>query len=166
MSSMMLGAAESANPPTDPQDGSFVLAGARYIGRDYYIYSATASLDAGGTGFDNIQIEADSDFIWQKATYTALAKADPEAVTESSRIIPAATVLLTDTGSGRQLSDEAQNIPGMFGTGELPFILPTPRLMQARTTLQVAFSNLDQNTGVDIRLMFIGYKAYRAGPNA
>lgn len=157
---MSLGQAEAGNPPTS-QDGAFVMGGQRYVGRDYYVYDALANpLPNGGAAVDNIQIQADADFIWQKATYLALA-ATPANLAADTRIIPAATVQLTDTASGRELFEQALPIDALFGTGELPFILPTARLLPARSTFRVNFQNLG-TTPMRIQLCMIGYKAYIA----
>lgn len=139
--------------------------------RDFYVYEAQALAAAltAGVGIqvtDTIQIEADSNFILQKWTYhcqapaaTAIASAAVGLV-DSQRIIPAASVQLIDTGSGRQLMQNPIPIPSLFGTGELPFILPNPRLFQRNSTIQVVFTNFDATNAWTIRLAFIGYKVY------
>lgn len=160
---LSLGQAEANNPRVNPQDGTFVMGGRQYIGKDFYVYSAGVdNLAASGSGSDQITIQADADFVLQKMSFTAFA-ATPVALTNSSRIIPAATVQMIDTASGRELFDEPQDIPGLFGTGELPFIMPTPRLFPARSTVRFDFANLDASTAVRLRLLLIGFKAYTVG---
>ena len=159
---LSLGQAEANNPRVSP-DGVFMLAGQQYVGKDFYAYSAGVdNLAASGSGQDNISIQSDSDFVVQKMTYTAYATT-PVALTASSRIVPAVTAQIKDLSSGRDLFDEPLDIPGLFGTGELPFIMPTPRLLPAKSTLAFTFANLDASTGVRLRVFLIGYKAYRAG---
>jgi hypothetical protein len=51
-------------------------------------------------------------------------------------------------------------IPSFFGTGQLPFILPNPRLFMRNSTIQVAFTSFDAAAVYNIRLAFIGYKVY------
>ena len=158
-----LGQSEANNPPVTGPSGQFSLGNRAYIGRDYYVYSAPiANLPAGGSASFSISFQADADFVWQKASFQAYATT-PVALTANTRIIPAVTVQMTDTGSGRDLFDQPIPIPMIFGTGELPFIIPTPRLFAARSTLKIDFTNLDASTAVYISLAFIGYKAYRAG---
>jgi len=155
-----LGQAEVNNPAISA-DGSFAMGGNRYIGRDYYVYSAEGNpIPAAGNVTDQITIQADADFVVQKMTFSAFAST-PIALTNNTRIIPAVTVQLTDTGSGRELLDAPIFIPSIFGTGELPFILPTPRLLKARSTLKVQFANQDASTAVIVQLALIGYKAYQ-----
>lgn len=127
--------------------------------RDFYVYeSQTLAIAAGGSATDTIDIEADSIFILQKLTYQAdLAAA---AQTDSTRVIPNVLIQITDTGSGRQLMQEPVPIPSIFGTGELPFILPNPRLFMRNSTINIAYTSFDAAATPNIRLAFIGYKLY------
>jgi hypothetical protein len=141
--------------------------------RDFYVYAAqAANLAASGQATDTIQIEADSNFILQKLTYLAfdgdlapdLAVATTilltGGLTAQQRIIPRVGLQIIDTGSGRQLMQEPIPIPSIFGTGELPFILPNPRLFMRNSTIQLTFTNFDAVNTYDIYLAFIGYKVY------
>jgi hypothetical protein len=135
--------------------------------RDIYIYEAQAlTLAASGTTTDTIQIEADSSFILQKLTHhtqapaaTALA-ASALGLVASQVIVPPVAIVITDTGSGRQLMPGPIPIPSLFGVGGLPFILPNPRLFMRNSTIQIAFTNLDATNAYSVRLAFIGYKVY------
>jgi hypothetical protein len=135
--------------------------------RDLYIYEAQAlALAASATTTDTIQIEADSSFILQKLTYhapapaaTALA-ANALGLVESQKIIPNVAIVITDTGSGRQLMPSPIPIPSLFGDGKLPFILPNPRLFMRNSTISIQFTNLDATNAYSVRLAFIGYKVY------
>lgn len=141
----------------------------RYLQRrqDIYVYESQAlALAASGTTTDNVQIEADSSFIWQKGTYhapapagTALA-ASALGLVAGQAIIPNVAIMITDTGSGRQLMSQPIPIPSLFGTGALPFILPNPRLFMRNTTIQIQYTNLDATNAYSVRLAFIGYKVY------
>lgn len=127
--------------------------------RDFYVYEAEALvLAAGASANDTIQIEADSDFILQKLTYQAdLAGV---AQTDATRVLPNVLVLLTDTGSGRQLMQTPIPIPSFFGIGAIPFILPNPRLFMRNSTITVAFTSFEAAATPSVRLAFIGYKIY------
>lgn len=146
------------------ENGNFEIGGKRYVARDFYVYEedfAEADLTSGSTVNGSIQISADSDFVWLKgAMFADLAGA---AQTESSRVIPLVTVQLIDTGSGRNLLETAAPVSSIFGTGELPFVMPIPRLFFARSTIQVQVSNFSAATDYGLRLSFIGYKAYPQG---
>lgn len=135
--------------------------------RDLYVYEAQAlALAASATTTDTIQIEADSSFILQKLAFHNLAPAGTAlaasalGLVEGQRIITPVTVVITDTGSGRQLMPSGIPIPSLFGTGQLPFILPNPRLFMRNSTISVQFTNLDATNAYTVRLAFIGYKVY------
>lgn len=133
--------------------GSFV--------REFYTYEEDFSaLAAATSATGNINIQSDSDFVLQKLMYFADVAA--AAQTSGAKIVPLCTIVITDTGSGRQLMESAVSIPSLFGTGELPFILPTPRLFQARSTIAITVANFSAATAYNLRLSFCGYKVYRA----
>lgn len=148
-------------PAPDP---TFYVGGKEYVARDYYTYEedfAQADLTAGTTLTGSIAIQADSDFIWQKGCY--FADISGAIQTMNTRVIPLVTVQLIDTGSGRNLFEAAAPIPSSFGIGELPFVLPIPRLFFARSVIQVQVNNFSNAQAYGLRLSFIGYKAYPKG---
>lgn len=131
-----------------------------YFARDYFVYELDFSgLAAGGSSTQTFTIQADSDFLWSKATMFAdIAGA---VQTDSTRVIPLCTCLIQDTGSGRNLMSAAAPLPSIFGTGELPLILPRQRLFVARAQVSVTVSNFSAATAYNVRLSFIGEKAFR-----
>lgn len=132
------------------------------IAKDFYIYEEDFdSIANGQSGTGNINIQADSDFVIQKLTYFAdIAGA---AQTANTRVVPLMTVQLTDTSSGRQLFEEPVAVEALFGNGQLPFILPTPKILPARSTFQVEVANFSASTTYRLRLSFIGYKLFNQG---
>lgn len=127
--------------------------------QDFYVYTINQTVTAGGTGNGSFLVDADSDFKLQKLTYFAdIAVA---AQTQSTRVIPLVSVLITVTSSGRAMSSAAVPIPSIFGTGEIPFILPTPKLFPAKATISVAFSNFDTANAYNLKLAFIGAKVFK-----
>ena len=105
-----------------------------------------------------ITIESDSDFFWYKATYQADIAA--AAQTDSTRVVPLCTVLITDNGSDRQLMRAAVPVPSIFGTGETPFILPAPHKFLASASVTVQVTNFDAAATYNLRLQFVGYKKF------
>lgn len=143
---------------------NFSVGGNQYVSRDLYTYQVSftaANLTSGATLNGSINIDADSDFVWQKAIYFADDAAADQ--TDSSRIIPLVTAIITDTGSGRQLMQAGVPVPSIFGTGQLPFVLPIPRLFFASSTISVQVANFNAATAYDLYLSFVGFKAYRQG---
>ena len=47
----------------------------------------------------------------------------------------------------------------LFGSGELPFILPTPRLLRAGTTITIDVSNIG-STDYKVYPCFVGKKVF------
>lgn len=133
----------------------------QYI-EDYFVYELDFTGLASGTSANaSIQIQADSDFKWIKATHESnIANAGQ---TNDTRVIPLVTIQITDTGSGRQLMSAATPIENIFGTGLLPFILPVPRIFRARSTLAVAVANFDAANTYNLRLSFVGTKLFKMG---
>lgn len=144
----------SGQPLPQPQDP--------YFARDYFIYEVDFSALANGSSeTQTFTIQADADFLWSKATYFADIAAAIQ--TDSSRVIPLCTVLIQDTGSGRNLMASATPVSNVFGTGELPLILPRQRLFVARSQVSVTLTNFSAATTYNVRLSFIGEKAFRRG---
>jgi hypothetical protein len=128
-----------------------------------FVYTAQFdNLASGATATDLISIQADADFKIMAATFQ---------VNNNGAVLTSATapnqpnvsVLLTDTGNGRNLMDQAIPIPCLFGTGQLPFIWPVPKLMSARSTLQVQATSFEAAQAWDLTLHFIGVKLYPLG---
>ncbi|MGH8677508.1 MAG: hypothetical protein ACREUQ_04055 [Burkholderiales bacterium] len=114
-----------------------------------FAYSITFT--AAGSVNGVIQIQADADF---KIMAGAFFSGDAD-VTADTWVIPDLTVLLTDTGNGRQLSDQPLQVSNWFGDAKLPFVWPVPKLLTARSTLQVQISEAQ-----DLQLVFHGVKLY------
>ena len=128
---------------------------------DFYVYQASfLPLTASGTGTDNINIQADSDFVVQKMTYVATISNAIQ--TDSSRVLPLVTIQVTDSGSGRDMFAEAVPVTAIMGDGNLPFILPKPKLYASRSSIIVNVSNLT-STAYNLYIAFIGYKVFRKG---
>lgn len=126
---------------------------------DFYVYQSTiAGLAPAGQLTDFITIEADADFIWMQGTY--IADIAGAAFTATTRPIPLVRLQLTDTGSGRQLSNGAVPIPNYFGSGELPNILTTPRFFARNSSIQLVYTNFDAAVTYNMNLAFIGVKIY------
>lgn len=134
------------------------------VAEDFYTYSVLfLALAPLNSAIGSIQIEADSDFEIIKLTQFAMVT-DDQPQEEATRVLPLATVLLTDTGSGRNLMNQAVAIPSLFGSAELPMILPKPKRLFARATFAVTVNNLSSNTEYSyLQLSFIGKKIFNTG---
>ena len=110
--------------------------------KDYFVYGVDFGVVAAGASANgNIQIQADSDFLWRLSTYYVFINGAANQ-TESSRVIPAMTVQITDSGSGRQLFNQALPVSALFGTGELPYPVDPNRIFKARSNISFAVNNI------------------------
>jgi hypothetical protein len=128
--------------------------------QEYFNYSTgrLAAITVGATVNTSIIIQADADFLVEKLTYYAdLAGV---AQTYSARIVPNVTVLITASSSGVQIMNNPVPIPSMFGEGDLPFILPSPRLLGANSQLQIQLVSFEAAVTPAITLNFHGRKLY------
>lgn len=110
---------------------------------------------------DSFNIEANSDFIWTKATYFAVDEAGPAvSQTNASRVVPSMTIELIDTGSAYQLFSEPQPIANVFGTGRVPFLVNPAYRFAKNATMRAVVVNFDTLVTYTLRLSFIGYRNY------
>lgn len=130
--------------------------------RDLYTYTAgftgATTLAAGASLTDIINFESDSDFIWTKTTYVAY----DAAVAAGGNKVVAVTVAINDSGTGRNLQQEATPIANVAGTGTLPYILPQARTIKGNSTLQFVFTNYSAaDTYQYVYFTLHGYKEWR-----
>lgn len=128
--------------------------------RDFYIYGTNfANIAAGATLTNIISIQADSDFEVQKMNFSSDLAAGVQ--TDSTRTIPQCSVVILDTGSGRQLMNQAIDLTTFFGNGLQPFILPMPKVFRANTALSIALTNYSAAQVYNVKMSFIGVKLFR-----
>lgn len=136
------------------------MATINYQAKDFFTYAFTFTALAPGTSaVQNVVMQADSDFILQKLTYGSDIAGG--ALTDSTRIIPLCTIVIIDSGSGRQSMNAAADLTTLFGTGEIPFILPQPKVFLANSNVSVTLANISAATTYNIRLSFIGMVGFR-----
>lgn len=159
----------NANPSAVPQMSSMQNAqggspwnSAKYAARTFFAYEAdiAAPLNAGSAVTLTFNIAGDSDFFWTKFTQFALVAGT--ATTYGGNQLPAVTMLLINTTTGRQYSSSAVPLPNMAGTGQFPFILPMITLWQAKSTIQVQLQNEGSVAYSNLHLSFLGLKAFTA----
>lgn len=130
------------------------------VEKEPFTYVQNFQALAGGTNATVItNIQADAPFVIHQQSYAAdIAVA---VQTDSTRVIPIVTALITDGSSGRQFMDADVPLPCLFGeSGSLPYILPNPKVLAARSTLSTRLTNLTAATSYNIRLCFHGLKLY------
>lgn len=90
-------------------------------------------------GTSSIQIDAGVDFYWIATTYQA--DITGTAQTESSTVVPLVTLLINDTGSRKNLQNQATPLASMAGPGERPYRLLKPRLFRASSTINFTWAS-------------------------
>lgn len=132
--------------------------------RDQFFYAArvTGLSSVAPNGNSIINIDADADFYMTAMTYQAdIAVA---TLTEATNVIPLVTLLITDTGSGRSLSNIAVPISTLMGDGKNPYRLPYPRKFASNATIQLAYTAyVAAGTTYNITTVLHGYKQYVRG---
>lgn len=134
----------------------------RVIAEDFYSYGIQfQAFNSGDTSTGFIQIEADSDFLIQKLAY--FSNFNDEQVTVFGQDVPLATILIVDTGSGRQIMNIPIPIGALFGDGRLPYILPTPKLFTKNSRINVTVFNFGGEDYEDLWIVFEGKKIFTTG---
>ncbi len=131
--------------------------------RSFFSYTLqTASIAAGATDTDTVNIENDSQFVWTKTSYFAdLAGA---VQTDATRVIPLVTAQITDSGSARQFFDTPQPINNIAGQGNIPFILPAPFIFKNNANINVTFTNYSAaTTYTNVIITLHGFRIYQFG---
>ena len=133
-----------------------VIAQADYFARDFFTYELdfTAAIAISASAVGQLNIQADSDFLLSKMTFLLQGTSF------------GASILIQDTGSGRNLMNSAVPIANIMGTGSLPFILPRQRGFRANSVINITVTNLDATAGHTITylgLSFIGEKGFYSG---
>ncbi len=128
--------------------------------KDFYTYETNFDgLAAGTDASQQINIQADSDFELQKLTY--FADIGAAAQTDSTRVVPLCSFLILDSGSGRQLMDQSVPLANLAGTGQIPFILPNPKIFAARSVVTITLNNFSVGTTYNVKVSFIGVKRFK-----
>ena len=127
--------------------------------KDFFIYGSNfLSIAAGVTQSNSLNIQADSDFDLLKLAFASDLAAGVQ--TDSTRTIPQCTLILLDTGSGRQLMNQGIDLTTFFGSGNEPFILPMPKRFRANTSLTLSLTNYSTAQTYNVRMSLIGMKVY------
>lgn len=110
-------------------------------GMDVIFYTTLVQNLSSGSpnGISSIQIDAGIDFYWVASTF--FADASVAAETESTLVIPLVTLLINDTGSRKNLQNQATPLASLAGFGERPYRLIKPRLFQASSTINFTWTS-------------------------
>ena len=117
-------------------------------------------LTANNTATDNFITQADSGFAIVKTSFTIASDVNVFVanISGTPKYAPQ-VVTLSDSGSGRDLSNAPVSINTYFGTGERPFTWCHPKILDPNSTFTARIQNLVA-TAFNIRLSFHGFKIF------
>jgi hypothetical protein len=158
--------AQAATPNGVPSQAG----GGNVQGRGLYFTYQTpviASIAPGAATAVTIQFDQNSVFNWLRTTFTV--DKTNAAQTSSTQPIPFVTLQITDTGNGMSFMNGPIPIYAMAGLeGNLPYVLPTPQLVQANASYQFQWASYSTGGGgnetyTNLRLQLHGYRIFNVG---
>lgn len=157
-------------------------------GIEYYAYQKTITTgtnDAANTTYsDSLRISSDADFICTRIAANARNDSTVTAAADRGKMIGVGTtngtggdlpdapftLLLTDGGGDKQLSNEAVDAALAFGTwGSLLGFMPKARWFRRNSNLGIRLTSLKlvpAATAWVYKILFVGFKVYDANPYA
>ena len=129
--------------------------------QSFFTYPAPAlTLAPGASGSSIITIESATDFLWFKSAFRADDTAAVGGQTDSTRIIPAWDVQIQVSGSDRNLLQAAGDMNSIFGSGNLPFVMPAPMVLLANSQVTITATSRESANTLRVQWMLIGLKDY------
>lgn len=102
----------------------------------------------------NVPINADADFVIRYANFVAYTAAPAPVIN------PNYFTTIFDSSSGRQLMDQPVPVQLIFGTGQLPFIWPEPKLIKAGGTMIITMVN-GEAAAANVYVTLCGFKVFK-----
>lgn len=140
--------------------------GMRWYVRDFTdsALPVNSALGAGSPAFKTITLDADSDFAVQKISY--VWSYDNLAQDAATRKRGRFAILIYDSTTGRYWSDYPVEVSTMGGPATLPFILPAPKVLVAKSEISATLyagtaPDLTDSPQFSFILNFIGSKLFR-----
>lgn len=115
----------------------------------------------GGQQTQQLQFQADSYFRIERISYyyAQVSTTAANAATlfnSGNRPIPNWRVVLTDSGSGRQIMNAAVPLQILCGVEGLPYLLPVPKIMNPSATLTATITNNDASISSAVMVLALG----------
>lgn len=153
-------ASPTGNIPMRTATNFFGLLPPQFIARkkDFFTYNLRFNtIVAGGTQVQTANVQNDSDFVWVRGAIT-VTNAAFTTFTAASSVPMLAT--LTDSAAGVNLQDSATHISNLFGTAQLPFDLPFPKIFRKGGQISLSLQNQDGANAFVVNVSFHGFKVY------
>lgn len=110
----------------------------------------------------SVSVDAGSDFFLTALTFFATISGSTAGLTVATNVVPIVTLLITDSGSNRQLMQNPVPLPLLAGDGNHPHRLIYPRLFLRNSNIQVQMASSDPVTYGNIWVNFEGFRVYGA----
>ncbi len=122
------------------------------------------SLANGASTLVTIQFDQNSVFNWLRSTVEVNLSTD----TYETMSRPMVTLQISDTGNGMSFMNTPVPLSAIAGTGQLPYVLPTPQLIQSNASYQFAFANYSgtgstATTYYNLRFTMHGFRIFNPG---
>lgn len=123
----------------------------------FFSYGETiAGVASGTSATGQITIQADAAFMWQNLMCIVSDDVAGTLITS-----PNATFQIQDQGSGANIFNEELPLAALSGNGQLPFILPSFRVIVASSTIVINVTNVASTNANTFRFVFAGQKLYQ-----
>ena len=126
--------------------------------KTYFAYNMYfASIATTVTSTTSMQINADADFLVQEMSLFCY-----DLTTNAQITAPISTIQLTES-NGTSFFDQAIHVLNCFGSAQLPFLLPVPRLLRSNSVLTGTLTNVVSTNAQRYMLTFHGRKIFQLG---
>jgi hypothetical protein len=126
----------------------------------YWYSTARTAIAISGTVTVLIPVQEDAVFVAEYLTFSYDDQV-PVHGDVSSDSVSIFTLLITDTGSARQMMDRATHQLNITGTGQRPHYLAVSKHFRPNSSIQIVVVNLDATTAHNFQLTIGGFKAYK-----
>ncbi len=113
---------------------------------------------AGGNAALNFLVDTGYDFIWMKSEAFIY---DANGLQVSTLQLPRLTVILQDGSSKQAINDNEVPIAALFGTGQIPYILPVRHRIVGGATFNIQVFNRHNATPFSVDLVFSGSHVFK-----
>lgn len=135
---------------------SFLSPSANQI--DITFYGTSITLTAGQSLPSQINIDAGTDFYWFASSFQANIAGSAYDATSHQIVCPLIDVVITDTGSQRNLMNTPIPITTIAGTGQLPYRLLLPRLFKANSIVQFSWTSFEATLTDSLDFVMHGFR--------
>lgn len=107
-----------------------------------------------------LSIQADYDFECESIQAAVIVNMESPTITDTlqGEHFPNLFVMIENTGNGQKWMDKAVMVPALFGTGQLPFILPVTYIMEKNAAFRITLTNTGAFDLARVTFTFSGRK--------